>query len=446
MAKSKYFKEMIKIGLPITLQCIFQASYSLVDQLMVGRLGAVSIAASGLGTKFSSIVMFTMSAIAAVSSILIAQYHGTQDEKGKSKSFFSCLYIGLVVLLFFMLPSILVPDSIMGIYSTDKETVLLAGRYLRIIGISFCPMTLIMLCASYLRSTEHSKLPMYASVICMFINLFFDYSLIYGKFGMPALGLIGAGYGTLIGRCAEAIILIVFMLYLQTKGIIHLTPLKTLDRAFYKKISVIIFPILINEFSWSIGENIYAVVYGRMGTTALAATTLLNPLMGMFIGMFSGISTAASVMVGKRLGSGENDEAYSISGYLIKVGLIGSLIVSGILIAIAGFYISLYDIEPEVAIQAKYLIYALTLIIFAKITNMIIAGGILRSGGNTQYTLIIDLIGTWIFGVPLAFISAYIFKLPVYQVYFILSLEEVVRLILGVRVYKSRKWIRKLTE
>ena len=128
MAKSKYFKEMIKIGLPITLQCIFQASYSLVDQLMVGRLGAVSIAASGLGTKFSSIVMFTMSAIAAVSSILIAQYHGTQDEKGKSKSFFSCLYIGLVVLLFFMLPSILVPDSIMGIYSTDKETVLQIGR------------------------------------------------------------------------------------------------------------------------------------------------------------------------------------------------------------------------------------------------------------------------------------------------------------------------------
>ena len=112
----RYFREMMEIGLPVTLQCIFQASYGLVDQLMVGRLGTVSIAGSGLGAKFSGLAMVTVSSVAAVASILVAQYHGAGEEEGKSRSFFYCLHIGLLVMLLFLLPSVLVPEKIMGIY------------------------------------------------------------------------------------------------------------------------------------------------------------------------------------------------------------------------------------------------------------------------------------------------------------------------------------------
>lgn len=284
-----YFREMMEIGLPVTLQCIFQASYGLVDQLMVGRLGTVSIAGSGLGAKFSGLAMVTVSSVAAVASILVAQYHGAGEEEGKSRSFFYCLYIGLLVMLLFLLPSVLVPEKIMGIYSTDLETVALAGKYLRIVGASFLPMTVTLMVSAYLRSSGRSKPPMYAGLLSMGVNIFLNYIFIFGKIGMPVMGLMGAGYGTLAARSVECAVLVAVMVYYKRRRVVYLVLPGSLDMGFLGKISVIVLPILLDEFSWSIGENIYAAVYGRMGTAALAATVLLNPLMGMFIGMFQGV-------------------------------------------------------------------------------------------------------------------------------------------------------------
>ncbi len=441
-----YFREMMEIGLPVTLQCIFQASYGLVDQLMVGRLGTVSIAGSGLGAKFSGLAMVTVSSVAAVASILVAQYHGAGEEEGKSRSFFYCLYIGLLVMLLFLLPSVLVPEKIMGIYSTDLETVALAGKYLRIVGASFLPMTVTLMVSAYLRSSGRSKPPMYAGLLSMGVNIFLNYIFIFGKIGMPVMGLMGAGYGTLAARSVECAVLVAVMVYYKRRRVVYLVLPGSLDMGFLGKISVIVLPILLNEFSWSIGENIYAAVYGRMGTAALAATTLLNPLMGMFIGMFQGVSSAAGVMVGKRLGRNEREEARKVSKYLMKVGFAGSVAVAALLFVLAGQYVRLFDIEPEVAGLAQYLVYALALVIFAKILNMILAGGILRSGGNTKYTFAIDCIGTWVFGVPLAYLGAFVWRLPVYWVYFILSQEEVVRLLIAGCVFGREGWMRNLTE
>lgn len=440
-----YMKEILTIGLPVTLQSIFQASYSFVDQLMVGTLGTVSIAGSGLGGKFSSLVTFTLNAVAAVASVLIAQYHGTKDEKGISKSFFTCSLIAGIVALLFAVPGFLCPQFIMGIYSNEQDVVLVAASYLRIIAISYLPMTATLMLSALFRSVEKSKYPMYVSVLAVLANVFFNWILIFGKFGCPQLGIIGAAWGTLISRMLEAIILVAILIYQNHIQALRIKIMGLTDLSFYKKISVIVFPILINEFSWSVGENIYAAIYGRLGKEALAAMTLTNPLQGLFIGMFSGLSSAAVVMVGKRLGQSDNDEAFSISKYLIKVGFIGSLIIAALLVAIVPFYVKLYNIEPEVEKITIYIVYALAAVIFAKILNMILGGGIIRSGGNTHYTLVIDLIGTWVFGVPLGLLTAFVFHLPIYWVYFILSLEEVVRLIIGFAVFYKKKWMRNVT-
>jgi Na+-driven multidrug efflux pump len=151
-------------------------------------------------------------------------------------------------------------------------------------------------------------------------------------------------------------------------------------------------------------------------------------------------------MVGKRLGQDDKEAAYDISKYLVKVGLVGSVMIGSILVFLATPYVTLFSIEPEVARLTRYLIYALAIVLFAKITNMILAGGIIRSGGNTHYTLIIDLIGTWVFGVPLALIAGYVWRLPVYLVYFILSQEELIRLILGFHVFRKKKWMKNITK
>lgn len=440
-----YLSEVIKIGLPVTLQCIFQASYSFVDQLMVGTLGTDSIAGGGLGGKFSSLVTFTLSSVATVASILIAQYHGNKDNKGISRSFFSCVYLAIIVLALFAIPAIFMPKSILGIYTNEKDIIEVGAGYLSVIAISYIPMVITLMLSSLFRSLEKSKYPMYVSIIAVFSNVLFNYIFIFGKFGAPKYGLIGAAIGTLAARTIEALILIIILLSQKKKKKIEIHFIGVSDWGFYKKISLIVFPILLNEFSWSVGENIYAAIYGRLGKDALAAMTLTNPVQGMFIGMFSGLSAAAAVMVGKRLGKDENDEAYSISKYIMKIGLICSLVISIVLIILIPFYVRLFNVLPKVREITIYIIYALAAVIFAKILNMILSGGILRSGGNTHYTLVIDLIGTWIFGVPIGLLTAFVFHLPVYLVYFFLSLEEVVRLIIGIIIFKKKKWMKNIT-
>ncbi|MDD6207731.1 MAG: MATE family efflux transporter [Clostridiales bacterium] len=444
--KKVYQKELLAIGLPVTLQSIFQASYSLVDQLMVGSLGTVSIAGSGLGAKFSSLVSVTLSAVAAVASILIAQYHGKQDREGINRSFFSCLYISVLVLLLFALPAFCIPEIIMGFYSEDAETIRMGAVYLKLIAVSYIPMNVTLMCSAFFRSVEKSRYPLYASILSMAVNLLGNYLLIFGKFGCPRLGLQGAAYGTLIARTLEALLLVSLMAVQQKKGEIRLRPVSLREKGIYGSISVMIVPILLNEFLWSLGENIYAGIYGRLGTDALAAMTLTNPLQAMFIGMFSGVSSAAAVMVGKRLGSNDNEGAYVVSKYLMKTGVLGSLVVSVLLVLLIPFYVKWFSIGPEVARLTKYIVYALALVLFAKITNMILGGGILRSGGRTRITLCVDLVGTWVFGVPLGLLAAFVFHLPIYMVYFILSLEEVIRLIISIFLFRSKVWMQNLTQ
>ena len=446
ISKTKqYMKEILMIGLPVTLQSIFQASYSFVDQLMVGTLGTVSIAGSGLGGKFSSLVTFTLNAVAAVATVLIAQYHGNKDEKGISKSFTTCSFIAVLVAMLFVLPGFFCPGFLMGIYSDETEVVLVAADYLRVIAISYLPMTTTLMLSALFRSVEKSKYPMYVSVLAVFANMFFNWIFIFGKLGCPRLGIVGAAFGTLISRLLEAVVLLLILLHLNRKNFMHVRLMGLWDLKFYAKISVIVFPILLNEFSWSVGENIYAAIYGRLGKDALAAMTLTNPLQGLFIGMFSGLSSAAVVMVGKRLGQNDKEEAFFISKFLIKAGFIGSFIISAVLVVLVPFYVRLYNIEPEVAKITCYIVYALAAVIFAKILNMILGGGIIRSGGDTKITLIIDLIGTWIFGVPLGLLAAFVFHLPIYWVYFILSLEEVVRLVIGFIFFYRKKWMQNVT-
>ena len=444
--KKNYLKEVLQIGLPITLQSILQASYSLVDQVMVGTLGTVSIAGGGLVGKFSSLVTFTLASVASVTSILVAQYHGSKDKEGISRSFFSCLYMALAVMAIFMAACLLLPDGILAMYTLDEEMITAAVPYFIVIAISFLPMTLTMQFSALLRSIEKSKFPLYAGIAAMFLNVIFNYIFIFGKLGMPRLGLLGAGIGTLLSRGVECLVQLIFIIQLCRKQELYLRPISFFNMEQYRKISVIVLPLLINEFSWCVGENIYAAIYGRIGTDAVAAMTLTNPLQGMFIGMFSGVSTAATVMSGKRLGRDEKNEAYSIAKYLAKVGAIGAVIVSFILVAISDWYVGLYEVEPEVAVTTKQIIFVLAVYLIVKISNMVIAGGVLRSGGKTKYTLYIDLMGTWIFGVPLAVLAAFVWKLPIEAVYAVLSFEEVMRLLVGLFILKKKIWMNNVTK
>lgn len=206
----------------------------------------------------------------------------------------------------------------------------------------------------------------------------------------------------------------------------------------------ILMPILICEFVWSLGENGYAVIYGRLGTESCAAMTMTGPVQGLTIGLLSGLAQAAGIMIGGHLGKEAYEEAYQDAKRLLLYGAAGSAVLSLLLVLTGKYYLSLYHTEPQVQTIAYWILAAFALISPIKVQNMILGGGIIRSGGMTRYVMWIDMIGTWVFGIPLGFLAAFAWGLPIPLVYFILSLEEVIRFLLSLAIFRSKKWMRRL--
>ena len=212
----------------------------------------------------------------------------------------------------------------------------------------------------------------------------------------------------------------------------------------WKQYFNMLLPILVCEFAWSIGENVYAAIYGHIGTDSSAAMTLINPIQGLMIGALCGLSQAASVIVGKKLGKKEYDDAYLASKKLILYGFVGSVILSLLIIVTSSFYVEIYQVNENVKQLTKQILLAYAIIAPFKVLNMILGGGIIRSGGKTKYVMLIDIIGTWGFGVPLGLLSAFVFELSIPYVYFILSLEECVRFAISIVVLRRKKWMHSL--
>lgn len=442
--KQSFFRTACNLAVPVALQSMLQASFSIVDQIMIGQLGSISVAGVGLAGKFSSIFTVVVSAIGAVAGIMISQYMGQKNNQEVRRSFYVNLLFALGLAAGFTLLCAVFPRQIMGLYTQDDTTMLAAASYLTIIAGTFLPSAGATLLATLFRCMEKASLPLYASIIAAVLNTGLNYILIFGKLGLPAMGAEGAAIATLISQIANLLIMLVLMFQCGSHFAGSGSNDRTSGRFNWSQYAAMLLPILICEFMWSLGENVYTAIYGHLGTESCAAMTLTNPIQSLVIGALCGLSQAASVIVGKKLGNGEYEDAYAASKKLIFYGLWGSLILSGLTALLSGCYVELYQVEDSVKLLATQILLAYAIISPVKVQNMIIGGGIIRSGGKTNYVMVIDLIGTWVFGVPLGFLTAFVLELPIPAVYFILSLEECVRLGISIVVFRKKRWMQML--
>ena len=440
--KDSFFASVCALAIPVALQSMLQASFSIVDQIMIGQLGSVSVAGVGLAGKFASIYSVIVSAVGVVAGIMISQYLGQKNNREVRRSFFVNLLICLGLAGIFTLLCGGFPSQIMGLYTTDAPMGQAAASYLLIITATFLPIAGATLLSTLLRCMEKAQLPLYASIASAILNTGLNYVLIFGKLGLPAMGASGAAIATVISTWVNFLLMLAM---LGRNGAV----LKKGSGAVIGKFNLrqylgMLLPILVCEFLWSLGENIYAAIYGHMGTEASAAMTLINPIQSLVIGALCGLSQAASVIIGKKLGSKEYEEAYRDAWRLIRYGFFGAVILSVLVVIASPLYVEIYQVDAAVKLLTRQILVAYALVAPFKVLNMIAGGGIVRSGGKTNYVMIVDMIGTWVFGVPLGMLSAFVWKLSIPYVYFILSLEECVRFTITVFILRSKRWMQSL--
>lgn len=438
-------KSLCKIAIPVTLQSMLQASFSIVDQIMIGQLGETNISAVGLCGNFSLIFSVVIGAVSTVAGILIAQFIGAEDIKEAWSSFDLSLICGIIISALFLLAAGILPLQILGLYTKDMSIINTGAVYFRIVAFSYIPMAVSNILSAWLRCREHATIPFLASFGAVVVNTGLNYLLIFGKSGLPCMGIKGAAIATLISQLFNLIFIVIgFISSIRKDGD---KPVLSLH---FKKLTIrdyliMIMPILVSEFLWSLGQNVESAVYGHLGISNLAAYTLTCPIQGLIVGALSGLSAAAGVMIGKRLGGKEYDEAYEESKKIMYAGLIGSLVVSALLILLAGEYTRLYRVNHSVKELGKILLIIFALYAPVKVENMILGGGIIRSGGNTKIIMAIDIVGTWCIGIPLCLLAAYIFKWDIVGVYTLLTTEEIFRLVVSLIIFKRRKWMISLS-
>ena len=437
-----FFRAVCRLAVPAALQSMLQSSFSMVDQIMIGQLGATCVAGVGLAGKFASMYSVVIAAVGAAAGIMLSQYLGQKNGTEVRRSFFQNLLLGLGVAGLFTALCALFPEPVMRVYTKDAATRQAAAAYLALISGTFLPMAGSTLLSTAFRCAEKARLPLYAGIASAVLNTGLNDILIFGRLGLPAMGASGAAIATVIAQCVNFLLLLLAskqLTFLRAKE-----ALRAAGRMHWRRYLSVLLPLLLCEASWSLGENVYAAIYGRMGTAESAAMTLTAPIQGLVIGALCGLSQAAGVMVGKRLGGEDYDGAYRAAKRLMVYGVVGAAVLCTVVVLTNGAYVEIYQVDRAVKLLTRQILLVYALAAPFKVLNMILGGGILRSGGRTAYVMGIDMLGTWGFGAPLGLLGAFVWRLPIASVYLLLSLEECVRFAISMVVFRRKRWMTRL--
>jgi putative MATE family efflux protein len=271
-----------------------------------------------------------------------------------------------------------------------------------------------------------------------------SYVLIFGKLGLPELGVLGAALAALISRVLEALAML-FMVYLRRPLVaVRIGDFRSLDLNFAGRVFRPMLPVILNETFWSFGITTYFVVYGRMGTESLAAMNIVSTIDNVALVLVFGIANATAIMVGNRIGAGETERAYWFAGRSLLIAMVTGLFIGSQVLLWSPAILSLYKVSEEVIEIASKVLVVVAMFQWIRAYNATMVVGVLRSGGDTRFSFFLDGVIIWIVGVPSAIIGAFVLHLPVYGVYFMVMSEEFLKWVLGLRRFFSRKWIHDM--
>lgn len=440
----KFIRKVIAITIPITLQALLNTSLNLVDTVMIGSLGQTSIAAVGLANKVFFVFTLLLFGIVSGSSILTAQYFGKKDIQSIRRVLGMSLLMGIGGAIIFVVPSLLCPDIVMRIFTPNYETIKIGAAYLSIAAISY-PLTAITnVYVALLRGVNQVKAPVAVTLISIVVKIILNYTLIFGHFGIPALGVQGEAIATLIARTLECTLILSIVYLEKGPAAAKFKELIEFNKDFIKLFFVTVSPVILNEFMWGLGVTMYSLVYGRMGDGAVAAITITQTVEQIVTVIFQGISAATAVILGNELGANKLQQAKTHAKYFIILQFIAALIMAFICLGIRTPIITLFNITDSVGLDIRICLMFFSCYLPFKVFNWVNIVGILRSGGDTKAALLLDITGVWCVGIPLAYIGGMILELPIYFVYAMVMSEEVYKFILGFRRYKKRVWLKNL--
>lgn len=448
----EFYRRVFAILMPILIQNVITNFVSLLDNIMVGQVGTEPM--SGVAIVNQLVFVFNLCALGGLSGagILTAQFYGKGDQEGIRQSIRVKLFIGLGILVVFGGLLGLLGDRFILLFLHEGDsgldleaTLRYAQEYLDVILLQLLPFVITMMYSSTLRETGETVVPMTAGLIAVFVNLVFNYILIFGKFGAPALGVVGAAIATVLARIVEMSIVVVWTHRNTEKNPFIVGVYRSLHVSgdVLRKVILLGLPLMINELLWSGGMTVLNQCYSLRGLEVVSAMNIFTTISNLFFSAFISTGNATAIMVGQLLGAGELERAVDEDRKLIAFAFALSLVLSAIMASTAPFFPQIYNTIPHVKLLATriLLIGALMMPLHAFSNSCYFT---LRSGGKTLITFVFDSGALWVISIPVAFIIAHFTEISIIPFFAIIEGLNLLKCILGYILVKQRHWVVNL--
>lgn len=444
ISNKEFFKKIAFIALPIAIQSVIASSLSLVDNLMVGRLGEAELAAVGIATQIYFVHWMLVFGFTSGVSTYMAQFLGAKDERGMKKTIGIALAVCFSVSVIFFLLAEFFSVYVMRIFTSDELLIRMGAVYIKIAAPSLLTVSITVPFQTALRVTKQTHIPLFISIAVFSTNTFLNYCLIFGNFGMPKLGVSGASLATMIARTLEILTVLTVVFVFKNRVSAGLSVYFSWNRQLFLRVIKNAVPTMLNETLWGLGNAMYVAAYARLGVTAYAAVqvgTVINSLFSM--AGFS-LGDAALILVGEKLGEGDTKYALELGKKILKTAIVTGIIFGIGLIAVSQKLVPLFDLT-EKGREYAIIIIAIDAIFLALVLyNGICVVGLLRAGGDTLFAMLIETGSIWLYAVPMAFATALLFHLPVYLVMFCVKTEEILKCAILTKRVISQKWVKNV--
>lgn len=445
MENKIFLRNVAVLVIPIALQNLINAAVSAADVIMLGRVSEYALSGASLGGQVQYIMMLIFFGLTSGASVLIAQYWGKKDMKSIEKVLGIAMRFALVIGTLFTVAAFFFAEQIMYIYSNDAMVVSEGVKYIRIVCFSYIIFAFNMVYLNTMRSIERVVVSTVVYSISLVVNIIVNALLIFGLFGLPKLGVVGAAIGTLVARIIEFVIVLIYDRRFNNVLKFRLSYLFERDKVLLRDFIVFSIPVVINELMWGLGTSTNTGILGNLGASVSAASSVAQTLRQLATVVSFGIASAAAIMIGKVIGENKLKLAKEYGKRFIFLTLAAGVLGGLLILAVRPIVLAVFALEPLTKEYMSMMMFVMSYFVVGQAFNTTIIVGILRAGGDTKFGLFLDVSTMWCCSILIGYLAAFVWKLNVTVVYMILMSDEIIKIPISYMRYRSGKWLRNVT-
>lgn len=442
--KDTFYSQIFRLVLPIIIQNLLSAAVSSADVVMLNYVGQSAISAVSLASQYASVLFMVFYGLGTGATMLCAQYYGKGDMQAIQVIEGIALRFSLGISVFFAGAAFCLPEQMMRIFTNDQELVAVGASYLRCMSVCYLCWGITEVYLAVLRSIGRVVVSTAMNVLAFSLNVGLNAVFIFGLFGAPKLGAMGVAIATSLSRLIE--LAACFGVSFFNKDIkLDFRYLFVKNKALFSDFVRLSLPALGNDISWSLAFSMYSVIIGHLGTDAVAANSFVIVVRNFGTILCFGTASAGGILLGKIIGENKLEEARDGAKKLMKLTVLTGAVGGLIILAASPLVLSYAQLSEQAMHYLKYMLLINTYYVMGAAVNTTLIAGVFRAGGDSRFGFICDTIDMWVYAVPLGFLAAFVLKLPVMWVYFLICTDEFVKWPWVIRHYRSGKWLNNIT-